>query len=547
MKTITSTNFARRFSSFLAAAILISAFQSCVKDNFEFDKIAEVQWDPNVAAPLVYADLSIKDMLDNSGGQAYVVEAGDGSLTIVYKSSLFSLEASSLVNLPDQAYPHTIAAGAALPAPFAAGTYTVTSNQTVPFISGVGGPLIDSMTLKAGKFFFLFNSDLHNSGSIKITVPNVKKNGVAFSQTIPLNYTGSLPATASGNFDVTGYNFDMTSGGAPYNQFIVKYEIILNGSATPPVITENIDVDFRMLNQKFSKIFGDIGVQNLSLPSDTLDLSIFTNADGAASFSLVDPRIKVTIANSYGVPIDAHLSNFEGYNPGVNYYPITGVPDPLPILSPNLSQVGQVLVDSFKLNNTNSNIATIVNNTPKKIVYKLDAYTNIGGPTQNNFILDTSRFQMDVEFELPLYGTAKNFILIDSMPFSFNEDVPEQVESGLIRTYNSNGFPIDIDMQVYFVDSLYTILDSLVSPNQILLKSGTVNAVTGRVTAATQTIFDVTLNKARLLKLKNAKNIVIQAKASTTNSGTTNVKIYSDYSLGFKLGVQVQMHVDAKQ
>lgn len=547
MKTITRNNFTRRISSLFIATILISTLQSCVKDNFEFDKIAEVQWDPNLAAPLVYASLSIKDMLDNSGGQAYVVEAGDKSLTIVYKNTLFSMDASSLVSLPDQSFPHTVAAGAALPAPFSTGTYTVTNNQTVPFVSGVSGPLIDSMTLKAGKFFFLFSSNLHNSGSIKITIPDVKKNGVAFSQTVPLNYSGSLPAIASGNFDVTGYNFDMTSGGAPYNQFIVQYDIALTSSATAPLNTENINVTFSMLNLEFSKIFGDIGTHDLSIPSDTIDLSIFTTADGASSFTLVDPRIKVTIANSYGIPIDAHLSNFEGYNPGVNYYPITGFPDPLPILSPNLNQVGQVLVDSFKLNNTNSNIATIINNTPKKIVYKLDAFTNIGGPTQNNFILDTSRFQMDVEFELPLYGTAKNFVLVDSMPFSFNEDVPDEVESGLIRTYNSNGFPIDINLQVYFVDSLYNTLDSLVSPSQILLKSGTVNATTGRVTSATPTTFDATINKARLLKLKNAKNIVIRGSASTTNSGTTDVKIYSDYTLGFKLGVQVQMRVQAKQ
>lgn len=549
MKTIIKYNFTRRISSFLIAVIVISTMQSCVKDNFQFDKIAEVQWDPNVAAPLVYASLSIKDMLDNSGGQAYVVEAGDKSLTIVYNDTVVSIDASSLVKLPEQSFQHTIAAGAALPTPFSSGTFTVTSNQTVPFISGTNGPLIDSMTLKAGILVFLFNSDLSNSGSIKITIPKVKKNGVAFSQTLPLNYSGSLPATASGNFDATGYNFDMTSGGAPYNQFIVKYDVALTGSAIAPVNTDNIDVTFSMNSLEFSKIFGDIGTQNLSLPSDTIDLSMFTTATGAASFTLVDPRIKVTIANSYGIPIDARLTNFDGYNAGVNYYPITGFPNPLPILSPNLTQVGQVLVDSFKLDNTNSNIATLLNNTPKQIVYKLDAYTNVGGPTQNNFILDTSRFQMDLAIELPLYGTAKNFVLVDSIPFDFSdtEFVPDEVESGLIRTYNSNGFPIDIDMQVYFVDSLYVTLDSLVSPNQILLKSGTVNPATGRVTSAKETIFDATVNKARLLKIKNAKNIIIKAKASTTNSGTTNVKIYSDYTLGFKLGVQVQMRVQAKR
>ncbi len=536
-------------SSLLIVAILISTLQSCVKDNFQINKIATVQWDPNVAAPLVYSSLSIKDMLNNTGGQALVVEAADKSLTLVYKSSLFSMNASDLVNLPDQTLPFSAPIGAALPVPFNVGSvFTVNNSQTVPFGSGVAGPLIDSITYKAGIFVFSFASDLHNSGSILITIPKLKKKGIAFSKILPLNYTNTVPVLADSNYDLTGYDLDLTQGGAPYNQFVINYAVTFNGSTTAASNSDQIAVSLSMVNMQFSKLFGYIGQQDLSIPSDTIDLSVFTNAAGAASFTLKDPTVKVTISNSYGMPIDFRIPVFEGYNPGVNFYPITGLPSPIPIHSPNINQVGQILVDSFSLNTANgSNIATIINNTPKKIVYKVDAHTNPAGATQHNFIIDSSQFKMDVEFDLPLYGTAKNFLLVDSIPFTFSQSIPDQVQSGLIRTYNSNGFPMDIDLQVYFVDSLYNVLDSLVSPNQILLKSGVVNATTGLVTSPTSTIFDATVDKARLLKLKNAKNLVIKAIANTTNSGATDVKIYSDYKLDFKLGVQVQMHVQIKR
>ncbi len=533
------------FGSFLA---ILSTFQSCVKDNFQFDKLAEVKWNPNVAVPLIYSSLSIKDMLNNTGGSAYVVEASDKSLTIVYKSKLFSIDASSLVSLPDQSFATSAPVGVAIPPPFNSGSFTVSNTQTLSFMSGgAAGPKIDSLLLKKGSLTFTLNSQLHNSGSIKITIPDAKKNGIAFSKTIPLNYTGSIPVNATAAYDFTGYDLDMTLGGTTYNNFKITYDITLNGSATPPNGSEKININLSMNNLEYSKLFGDIGQLDLSIPSDTIDLSLFTNAAGAGSFTLVNPSVKVTIANSYGVPIDLKIPVFEGYNPGVGYYPITGLPNPFPIKSPNLAQLGQVLVDSFKLNNGNSNIVSIINNTPKQIVYKINASTNPSGGNQNNFILDTSRYQMDVEFELPLYGTAKNFLLVDSIPFTFSSDIPDELVSGLIRTYNSNGFPIDIDLQVYFVDSLYNTLDSLVSPHQILLKSGNVDIATGRVTSATQTIFDATLTTARFNKLKKAKNLIIKGIANTTNLGNTNVKIYSDYKLDFKLGIQAQLNLNVKK
>ena len=551
MKTQSKSKLQDKISSLLIVAILISTLQSCVKDNFQFNKIAEIKWDPNVAAPLVYGSLSIKDILNKSNAPNFIIEAGDHSLTLVYKGNLFSLDASNLVNLPDQTFPFSASVGTGLPIPFTTGNNFMGSySQTVSF--GTGGPSIDSITFKTGILAFSFNSDLHNSGTIKITIPSAKKNGVVFSNTLPLNYTGAVPIVASANYDLTGYNFDMTSGGAPDNQFIINYDVTINGSATAPGGAEQVAVSLSMNNMLFSKIFGDIGQQNLSIATDTIDLSIFTNSvAGGGSFTLANPSVKITLSNSFGVPIGAHLSTFEGYNPGVNFYPITGFPDPLPIPSPTftpINQVGQTLVDSFQLDKTNSNIVTILNNTPKQIIYKVDAKSNPAGATHNNFILDTSHFKIDVEFDLPLYGTAKNFMLVDTTAFSFSQNIPDQVESGIIRTYNANGFPMDIDLQVYFVDSLYTKLDSLVIiPNFILLKSGVVNLTTGRVTSPTETIYDATFDKTRLQKLKNATKIIIHAIASTTNAGTTDVKIYSDYKLDVKLGVQLQLHIQASR
>ena len=542
MKLIKTKNKLIRWYHFFFVAIVVSILPACIKDNFEFDKLTAIQWNPNVAVPLVYSSLTIEDLLTKNDNGGLILVGSDKFCTLVYKGNLFSLIASDLITIPNQqppALPASLNSGQISAFAFA-GTVTVPYSQTVTFDAGVNGPKIDSVSFKTGNIALSMNSDFKYSGQIKIILPGAKKNGIIFTKTIPFTYLGSVPVVSNASYDLAGYNFDMTNGGGAFNEFIVNFEVTLSGSGAPILASDQIIITQSLSNMKFDKIFGDIGQMSLSPDIDSVEFSIFKNALGQGLFTLVDPKVKVLISNSYGAPINATLSQFEGYTPGVGSYAITGSPNPLTILSPNFGQIGQLLTDSFSLNTGNSNIATVINATPKFLIYKINSQTNpAGGITHSNFVIDTSRFNVDMEVELPLYGTAMNFVLQDTMPFKFNETIPDEVESALIRTYNANGFPFDVDLQIYFVDSLYTKLDSLVMPNQVLLKSGIVNS--GIVTSPTATIYDAVLNKTRLLNLKTSKYLLIRALANTINGGTTDVKIYSNYKIDVKIGLQVQV------
>lgn len=544
MKITINKNLRKLIAQFLFVVALLFIIQSCVKDNFDFKKLSQTDYHPNIAVPLVYSSLTIQDLLTKSN-QNLIIVGSDKFCTLVYKGNLFSLAAADIITIPNNQPPPfsaSLSTGQISALGFA-GTVMVPYSQTVAFNTGIGGPKIDSVTFKAGILGLSLNSSFKYSGQIKVIIPSAKKNGIVFTQIIPFTYTGSIPVLSNVTLPLTGYNFDMTSGGTAFNQFLVNFEVTLNGSGAAPLTTDQITITQSLSNMKFAKIFGDIGQQSLSPNVDTVKLSIFKNVLGAATFTLANPMVKVLLSNSYGVPITASLSQFDGYSSGMPPYAITGSPNPLPIHSPNFNQIGQILTDSFSLNNGNSNIASVINNTPQYLIYKVTSQTNpLGGTTHGNFVIDTSRFKADLELDLPLYGTAKNFILQDTVPFNVSQTIPSQVESALIRTYNANGFPFDVNMQIYFVDSLYTKLDSLVSPNQIILKSGTVNSTTGMVTSSTSTTYDATLTKPRLTHLKTSKYLLIRAVANTSNGGATNVKIYSNYKIDFKLGLQVQVN-----
>ncbi len=528
---------------FSVISLFVLMISSCIKDNFEFDKLVKTEWNPNIAVPLVYSSLTIQDILTKNDKSGLIQVDSNHFCTLVYQGNLFSTIASDLVKIPDQVTPPFSASLdlTQIPILVTNATITVPYSQTVDFVSGPNSPKIDSMIFKAGTIELSLNSDFQFKGQIKIQIPAAKKNGVALSQILSLNYTGTVPVIASAVIDLSGYHFDMTNGGTTSNQFVVNYEVTLIGPGPTPTTANKVVVTSALKNMKFDRIYGDLGQLPLSLDQDTVDISIFKNAIGVGIISLADPRLKMIISNSYGVPIQATVGVLNAYTPGKVAYPVTGTPNPLPIFSPSMAQIGQTLTGSFTLNNTNSNLVSVIKNVPQSFIYKIDSKTNPSGATHNNFILDSSRFKVDMEVLLPLWGTAKDFTLIDTVEFKLEEDLTQEVESATIRTFNSNGFPMDVAMQVYFADSLYTKLDSLVMPYQLILKSATVNPLTGKVTNPTDKIYDVTLTQERVKKLKTTKYLLIKAVASTTSGGNTNVKIYSDYKIDVKLGLQAQI------
>jgi hypothetical protein len=526
----------------IVAAIILSVIQSCVKDNFNLNKLSKTEWDPNIAVPLVYSSLSVKDLLIKNNATTSITVDDSNFCTLVYKSSLLSIRADSLIQLPDQPFPTY--SGSLTPAQItilsAAHTVTASYSQTVTFNTGSNNPLIDSVGFNNGNLNISLNSDFTYSGQLVITIPTAKKNGVPFSQTLPFTYSGTTPVIAAASYNLAGYKVDMTMGGTTSNQFVVNYTMTLNGAGTA-LPTDQMTLNGSMGSLKFDKIFGYIGQLTLFPKGlDTIAITIFKNSLGTGSFSIANPSVKITILNSYGVPIQGNIPTLEGYNPPATNFPITGVPSPVPILSPNFSQIGQTLADSFSLDKSNSNIATVVNNDPKFLISNVTAMTNPGGPTHTNFVLDSSHCKVNIEADLPLYGTASNFSLIDTAQLSMASVNTNNIQWALFRIYTSNGFPMDVNVQAYFVDSLYKKLDSLIIPNQLILKSGVLNAA-GMVIAPTVNIYNTTLTPQRLANLKTTKYMLIKSVEATTNNGTTNVKIYSTYKIDVKIGMEVKL------
>lgn len=366
-----------------------------------------------------------------------------------------------------------------------------------------------------------------------------------FTKSFDYTCIGGVPSSISKSFDLSGYTVKF----APGNQLAINFTITVFDDGNPDYPTYSVSMNENFQDIKYNFIFGYLGNRGFAINQDSLFTDIFNN-NVSGSFHLENPKLRVFINNSFGLPINLNFNTLEAYSPIHPLVSIWGLPNPWSINSPNPSQVGQTLQTADSLDKNNSNLKDALNISPKWVTYKVNAEFNPSDPTNNqNFVLDSSRFSVDVEIELPLHGSAWDFTLQDTLDFSFGEDVSD-AEWVKFRINTDNGFPIDAHVQLLFEDSdsldafgHYLKIDSLFTSFEQVIYAAPIGS-DGRVTASNHKYVETTISKSRLAALEKADKIFIVAKIATINDGGTYppVKIYSDYFIDVKVGVQVQGH-----
>ncbi len=517
----------------LLIAVMVVVITSCSKDDFNPDLEASDVWQPNIAFPLAYSEIGIDDFAQANDSTTIIITDNDQFCTLVYRNEVFDLRADQLIQLPDQSVSTAFSLNnSEILTLNNSGQVHISQSRDLQFQVSQGIE-IDSVLLKNSSLVIDYSSDFPMNSELTITIPGLIKNNIAFSQIIPLVYSGTA---ISGQLSIPlhMYHMDLTKNGTTHNTLQVFYDITIqgNGSSASPGNSIQCNAGFHSL--EFQNLFGFTGQQYIANIPDSVELSIFNNALGTGSFTVAEPLIRFDISNSLGIPFNARISQLTAINTNQsNFVVATGLPDPLPVVSPTIAQAGQTLYSSFTLNNSNSNITSLIDEQPGFILVQSQIATNPAGHSIN-FMTDSSRLAMNIHVELPLYGTASDFKIRDTLPFNYND--LENVEQLTLRLNIENWFPLEADIQLIFTDENYNGLDTLFVPGEVLIPSGIIPANSERVLMPGKKIQDHTFDKSRILRLLNAKNILIEAGASSYQNGSTNVKIYNDYKLKIKIG-----------
>ena len=522
----------------LLVALLI--FGACKKPKF--DKIASTAWNPNLAIPLAYGTFDIYDIFTyHDTTDLVVIDENTGLVALIYRSDLLVATAEDFVSV-GQFNQNLLLDGGELNIPPTGslnGTVNVSSQQNL-FVDVPMGVEIHSFHLKSGMMTLTVSTDLQHSVTSVVTLPGLTINGNPIQQTLQLNYSGTVPHSATATFNLTGATMDCSVGNTTFNTVQVNIENTVAGSGAGINGNEFIDLNFASNNMAFDLAYGYFGQQTVVDLQDSVLIKLFEDGQGNGYFELTDPSLKLFVDNSLGIPIRLNLSDLRTINAfNGNEFPMENYPAIHDINFPAiLGVVVQTLIE-FNTSNT-PNLVNVIAPVPQYLAFSVTAQTNPNGPGATlNFLQDTSTVKVRSELEMPLVGFAHGFGAKDTFPFNLGVEA-EEIESVMLRLIVDNGFPVKVNAQIRFMDENYTpLFTAWEQPVQAV--NAALTDSEGVVYQRTTALTDVVVEGDNLALLQQAKYIEIEGAAKTLDAFSGNViKVFDWYNINVKLGMQIQ-------
>ncbi len=529
-----------RYLYFTVSVLIIFSITSCVKDgDFEFDKLAKNQFDPSIAAPFINSRLTLQDILKDTSGIVQV--NSDNTLKLIYNSNnLVSIMAKDLFEIPNQSL-FTDTANMVFP-PIAAGD-SIYVAITKPFeFTNMPKPdqRLDLVSIKNAVIKLDIISEINHSCKLVLKSSSITyANGDSLEVVIPITYTGGPSTHVNKDIDISGCKINFNNSPGHKNELMFFYKTVIYGDGNANNPNNRLTFKSDIINIKYDKLLGYIGQYDFPL-NDTTLLSVF-NTQLAGQFELNNVKISAKVDNSYGLPIEIKIDKFQAQN-GNNVVNITDFPpqNPFNLLYPTV--IGQSATTNIP-STTSNDLANAINISPKKIIYKVTGKANpANNPLIQNFVIDTSKFNVSINVELPLEGKVGGFVLQDTLEMEL--DKIKDVKELSFRINTTNAFPLGANVQVYFTDNLFHVLDSMITNGADVIQAGIVNPTTQLVVTPSSKLTEVSISNERLRKIENTKKLIIKARLTSYGYPAQVIKItnndYIDVKLGMKAKVNIQ-------
>lgn len=405
------------------------------------------------------------------------------------------------------------------------------STQTVPGSSGVVSFVFPEPDLKAfasvlkkGTISVKISNTSKVNGSINLNLPEFKKSGIPISASVPLSGTPVI-------IDLAGANLNFASDPLlPYNRVPYSYNVQVNTSTgyVDYASTDIIRVDMTLSGLEFKSIHGDFGKQSIQIDPGTFDLNMDLLDQIEGNFKLTNPKLELIFHNSIGMPaavaLDLKASNKTGQQ-----LLLTRNPSSFDIPVPANINAG-IATGSMVFDKQNSNIVNFVALPPNgKITYSGKAdfnKNNVVTPINPNFLDLDATFAIDLAMELPIELQVNNLTFRDTT--GITGDNFNDIENAELTINARNGIPLDVDVQLFFIDTISKIQYG--SSKKLKVLTGAQVSSTGVITpTVTSQPFGLDTNEMK--NLRKANGIVFTGTINSPSGGTGVSSLYSDSKL----------------
>ena len=370
------------------------------------------------------------------------------------------------------------------------------------------------------------------TGTIIFTLPEITKSGVQVQKSIPLD--GS-----SISIDLSQADINLSSDPAqPYNRIPYTYSLQINSSNgyVDFASTDYLSMDGGLNNLGFKSITGDFGKRIIDIAPGNFDMNVDLLNKINGSFKLANPQFQLFIRNSIGMPASVNL-NFmgtskEGTTASLNP-PVFDIPVPANINA-------GIATKTVVFDRQNSNIVNFIALPPtSQISYSGQVNFNmaVAVTAQNpNFLDIGATFGLDLSMVLPLELQVNNLAFKDTSELSGDYT---KIESADLIINALNGIPLDVEMQLFFLDPLKNQIG--LSRKMKILSAATVDA-TGAITPV-QSSQTFSLDQTEMDSFRKAKNIVFTGTVSSPSGVTVVAPILSDSKIELNMVIKAKANL----
>ncbi|MFY9154137.1 MAG: hypothetical protein WAO52_19105 [Prolixibacteraceae bacterium] len=525
----------KKYSLIIRIVFLLLILNSCNLDNLDFSKLSkEISVNPTVVMPLVKANVTFGDLLKTSTTDSMIQNDASGLVKIVYnKQNFYEYNVRDLLDFPNKTNNFvnvpckiTLNKLVDIMSPSMDNLRSADgTNQAFPAFL-YSGPAVD---FSSDEKITSFNTITLSQGNLDIVLEN--------KMTVPISVSGSLYDKLY-NKTIREFTFQNVPAGSTVNdpffpiagfQLSNQVELRLTsfetvGSSSPVLINlmDYFKLTFKMTNLDFQSITGDFGKHSVQINNKfDLNVALFKHIEGGLKLS--NPKIELTIHNPIGVPAKMNLE-LSATNTLNEQVVLKRTPADFDFPIPE--KINDVATGKFIFDKDNSNIVDFIALPPSgKITYQgqVDFNTLDVTPQNLNFLGSNTKIGIDLLMELPLELKVSELTFSETEAFS-NGDYDNIEEADVILNAR-NEIPLDIDLQLFFVDTLTNYQYGETQRTKIL-SSAEVDQSGSITPVQSSKIFSLSASEMDNLRKCNA--IVITGTFSSPSDGKAVAKLYTD-------------------
>lgn len=415
-------------------------------------------------------------------------------------------------------------------------------NQTT---YNMGGPAFTFMKLRSGELRITAFNTIEDSLFLEYSIPTARgpNNEPIDIRTVVNPASPNSSEKVDLAYDLSNYTIDLKSiYGDRVNTFDNLFRVSIDSSGKLIYISldDSVSVSYGLVDIIPEYVKGYMGQRQLQVGPTVTPLAFFEQITGG-QLNVDQLTANLVITNPFGVDGLLEVVDITGRNMRTGesvalQAPFIGQGVAVERGFENPKRPG---VTTLPLDEQNSNIKALLSVLPSELTYNLRMNINPNGNFYNyqDFAYFDDALTAALELELPLDIDLDALTLSQTSPFDlFQSATAERIQSGTLRVQVENAYPIDAQLQVYFLDNQQQVIDSLlVTPGQIA--AGQLLPDQCRVTTAQPTRLEVPLSAEKMAALQTATSIRFDSRFTTTSLPNCGdfVRLYDDYFMAISI------------